>query len=92
MIDQAHLSELRGPDLVQECRNRLSHFRSRSEADVEVQVVNDLLGMQSELREDYRRFVIITDTSGQCNTSRETAASKSLSKADIKDGVSGPYI
>jgi len=92
MIDQAHLSELKGHELVLECRKRFNQCQDRTEKDVETRMVKDLLAMQSELREEYRRFVIITDTSGTCNTSREVAARTSLSKADIKDGFEFTHV
>lgn len=88
MIDQGHLSELRGHELVLECQKRLQQSPDRSEKEVESSIVKDMLVMQSELRRVYRRFVIITDSTGVSNASREAAASTSASKADIKDGVS----
>jgi hypothetical protein len=88
MVDQGRLSELTGHELVLECQKRFNRYQDRSEKEVETRMIKDLLVMQSELREEYRRFVIITDSSGTSNTSREVAASTSVSKADIKDGVS----
>lgn len=87
MTDQAHLSELEGPELVEECQNWLRRLPRRSEKDVEESIINDMVVMQSELRETYRRFVIVTDTTGASNISKEAAA-RSMSRVDIKDMVS----
>lgn len=88
MIDQGHVSELRGHELVLECQKRLHRSPDRTEKDVEARIVKDMLVVQSELRRVYRRFVIITDSTGASNASREASANISASKADIKDGVS----
>jgi hypothetical protein len=88
MIDQAHLADLPDLELVMECQKRLGRLHDRSERAIESSIVKDLLVMQSDLRYEYRRFVIITDSTGASNISREAASSNSASKADIKDGVS----
>lgn len=88
VIDQAHLSELRNHELVAECQKRLQRSPYRSEKEVESSMVMDMVVMQSELRQIFRRFVIVTDSTGASNISREAASSRSASKADIKDGVS----
>ncbi|KAF8591974.1 hypothetical protein K439DRAFT_618242 [Ramaria rubella] len=92
MLEQGKLSELKGHELILECRKRLKRSEDHSEKDVESSVIKDMLVMQSELRHEYRRFVIITDTTGSSNTSKEVAANTSASKADIKDGFEFTHV
>jgi len=84
-IEQACLSDLEGYDLVTECQRILRESQDRTEKDVENTIVRDLVVMQSLFRREYRRFVIITDSTSPCNTSKEAAARCSTRTADMKD-------
>lgn len=68
-----------------ECERRFP-AKKYTERDIEKVLVNDMVIMQSEFRQEYRRFVIITDTGTTSNTSKD-AANVSASSYEVKDMV-----
>jgi len=85
---QESLLELDSLALAEKCQKDFNSSRKPTEEGVWESILEDMVKLQSRFRQEYRRFVIITDSTGYTNTAKDAAHKLTRESVRVRDMVS----